>query len=290
MLIDFWAYSCINCLRTLPYIKAWDERYRDQGLVVVGIHVPQFSFEGDTDNVQKALTRFGITYPVVQDNGKLLWSSFGNHYWPAFYLMNREGKVVYTHYGEGEYERTENNIRALLGAKGDWAVVKEPVEGPYIPRSMETYMGTNQGERFDSLPPSSNEEIIYVFPKELHPDGWGLQGKWQRYGDAAVAHEKNASLEIRFHGGKAYAVMGSETGQPISVRVLYNGAPTDKVGKDVKKGAVWVQDYRLYELLDLKSVEEGMLEIQTDDPGLQIYSVSFGTSKPDVPNPQTAPE
>lgn len=284
VLLDFWTYSCINCLRTLPYIKSWYEAYKDKGFVVVGIHAPEFEFEKNTANVEKAIKRFGITYPVVQDNAMEIWNRYGNRYWPAHYLINRDGQVVYTHFGEGNYAVTENNIRALLRETGETATLKEKTEIAALHQTPETYLGTDRGERFESNPKNSNAVENYVYPEKLDPDCWALQGKWERYAERVVARDKGAALQMRFRGRKLFLVMGVEGAEPVRAKILFNGAPLKiGAGKDVtvtgetfQISAALVQEHRLYELLDLGKFQEGTITIQAEQPGLQLYAFTFG--------------
>ncbi|HVY13287.1 MAG TPA: thioredoxin family protein [Alphaproteobacteria bacterium] len=280
VLVDFWTYSCINCLRTLPYIKAWYEHYKDQGFVVLGIHAPEFDFEKNTTNVEKAIKRFKISYPVVQDNDHLLWNRFSNQYWPAHYLIGRDGKVVYTHFGEGDYDTTEHNIRTLLGTRAPVAQMEEPQERAAYQQSQETYLGSARGERYTLIPAGGPN--AYKFPDNLAPDYWSLNGRWKQTAQYVEALQPGSSLRLHFRGGKVFLVLGTAGGKPVRAKILYDGKPVaDKAGKDVKNGVVEITDYRLYELFDRKSrslfgSEEGVIEIQAEQPGLQAYAFTFG--------------
>jgi thiol-disulfide isomerase/thioredoxin len=278
VLVDFWTYSCINCLRTLPFQKAWYERYKDNGFVIVGVHAPEFDFEKKTENVERALKRFGVTYPIVQDNKHLIWKRYANQYWPAHYLINREGQIVYTHFGEGKYDEMEKNIRTLLGVDGPLAKLPPALEKAGFGQTPETYLGIARGERFQS-PPATGTPLSYKFPEKLDAHEWALQGIWQREAELDTAMEAGAALRLKFRGGKVFLVMGTHDSKPARVKILYNGTlATDKAGKDVKAGLLTVKDHRLYELLDLKGAEEGILEIQAIDPGVQVYAFTFGAS------------
>ena len=180
VLIDFWTYSCINCVRTLPYITDWDRKYRDQGLVIVGVHAPEFEFEKKLDNVKAAIAQHGIRYPVALDNNLSTWVNFNNRYWPAHYLIDREGKVVYTHFGEGQYDVTENNIRYLLGLKSGVEPVKAEAPAENLYQTPETYLGYARANSFGGdQPVVHNAEKAYRFPDELAEDEWALSGKWR---------------------------------------------------------------------------------------------------------------
>jgi thiol-disulfide isomerase/thioredoxin len=276
VLVDFWTYTCINCLRTLPYLRAWHERYKDQGFVLLGVHSPEFEFEKNPANVEKAVKRFKISWPVVQDNDMTIWRRFNNRYWPAHYLISREGQVVYTHFGEGNYDRTETNIRTLLAAEGPMAEVKEDAGGPGQRQTPELYLGSTRGA---SLIPEGDN--IYKFPANLPADQWALNGKWDRSNESVEAMESGAALRLHFYGAKVFLVMGSKDKKPVRVKILHNGQPlAEHAGKDVKDGVVEVSEQRLYELFERKngvfSGGEGVIEIQAEQPGLQAYAFTFG--------------
>ena len=264
VLVDFWTYSCINCLRTLPYIKSWYEQYKDKGFVIIGVHAPEFDFEKSKANVEKAIRRFEITYLVVQDNDHILWNRFQNQYWPAHYLINKQGQVVYTHFGEGNYDVTEKTIRALLDEKGDMAKSPHKPDGYTSNQTHETYLGTARQARLEPNEP-------------LPVDHWFLSTGWKRdteYSESLVA---GASLKIHFRGGKVFLVLGTADGQPTKAKILYNGKPAiDVGGKDVTNGIVEITDHRLYELIDLKKNGQGQLEIQSTVAGLRAFAFTFG--------------
>lgn len=265
VLVDFWTYSCINCLRTLPYIKGWYNEYHDKGLVIIGIHTPEFDFEKDFSNVKAAVARYGILYPVALDNQFKTWVNFENHYWPAHYLINKNGDVVYTHFGEGSYDVTENNIRYLLGID-ELAKLKTSNELPAYTQTPETYLGY---ERADSnLSPALVEDQLfnYSFPATLPLNGWGLRGMWQVNADSIAAIGANAALRIHFNARKVFMVMGNNSGKPIAVKVLLNN-------KEIK--TIIVSQYSLYELVAQEHFKSGQLEIITQ-PGVVIYTLTFG--------------
>ena len=264
VLVDFWTYSCINCLRTLPYITSWHERYKDKGFVVLGVHAPEFDFEKNKANVERAVKRFNIFYPVVQDNDHLLWNRFQNKYWPAHYLISREGQIVYTHFGEGKYDVTENNIRALLGETGEKAKLTSATGGYSFNQTPETYLGTVRAERMQTT-------------DNLAADQWALSGDWKRTTEYSEAASVGALLKMHMRGGKLFLVLGSASGKPIHARILFDGKPvTDFAGKDVKNGEVEITEHRLYDLIDLKKNGEGLFEIQAKEPGLRAYAFTFG--------------
>jgi cytochrome c biogenesis protein CcdA/thiol-disulfide isomerase/thioredoxin len=278
VLVDFWTYSCINCIRTLPYITDWDRKYRDMGLVIVGVHSPEFEFEKNTNNVKDAIAQHGIRYPVAQDNRLSTWLNFRNRYWPAHYLIDRQGRVVYTHFGEGEYEVTENNIRYLLGLKEKGETIK--VEGPTFAfgQTPETYLGYGRADSF-----GGRETVVhdaqgsYRFPAFLHEHQWALNGKWSVQRERIIGGEKGAGLRLAFKARKVFLVLGTATGKPVHVLLKLNGeAAGINAGKDAPAGVVTIERNTLYELIDQKTPKSGLLEIETDAPGLEAYAFTFG--------------
>ena len=280
VLIDFWTYSCINCVRTLPYVTAWERRYRNDGLVVIGIHTPEFPFEKKPENVQAAIEKHGIEYTVGMDNDWQTWRSFDNHYWPAHYLIDKQGRVVYTHFGEGGYARMENNIRYLLG-------IHDAVPGAEIGynssaaagQSPETYLGYHRAANF--LPSGSivpDEEIAYQAAAVLPLHHWSLNGDWIVEQQSATALESGASLQYHFRSGRVFLVMGTLDGNPIDARILFNGKPASAgaAGKDVKDSMVTVTNETLYEVIALPHVQDATVTIEADRAGLQVYAFTFG--------------
>jgi cytochrome c biogenesis protein CcdA/thiol-disulfide isomerase/thioredoxin len=278
VLIDFWTYSCINCIRTLPYLKSWYEKYHDKGLVIIGVHSPEFAFEKDTGNVRAAVKRFGIRYPVMQDNNLDTWVNFKNRYWPAHYLIDKKGNVVYTHFGEGAYDVTEHNIRYLLGM-GANGVTEMSGEVPYaIGQTPETYLGYARTENFANADDKRRDKIAdYSFPYFLGINQWGLQGPWRVEKEKIVAAGADARLRMNFTARKVYLVLGTATGKPIDLTVTLNGAPVGaKAGKDAPDGVVMVDGNRLYELIDQKELRNSLLEIRAHGLGLEAYAFTFG--------------
>lgn len=268
VLIDFWTYSCINCIRTLPYITEWDRKYRDNGLVIIGVHAPEFEFEKKRGNVESAIAAHGIKYPVMQDNNFTTWDRFANRYWPAHYLIDREGNVVYTHFGEGAYDVTENNIRYLLGLKG--AVAGEaPAETDARPaRTHETYLGYfRSGESFSGGGTVRDSDSVYSFPADLAADRWALDGKWNVQSEKIVAMQAGAALRFNFTAQKVFLVLGTATGAPVRLDISLDG-------KAVK--TITVDSHTLYTLVDKEDAGRGLLEIRTDSPGLEAYAFTFG--------------
>lgn len=279
VLVDFWTYSCINCVRTLPYITAWDRKYRDQGLVIVGVHAPEFEFEKKTSNVQAAISEHGIAYPVAQDNRLDTWSNFNNRYWPAHYLIDREGRVVYTHFGEGQYDVTENNIRYLLGL-GEKVEQATETDVPFSDmQTAETYLGYARGRNFESPEDvAADASHRYNFPAKLQDDHWALAGDWRIGAERSVSASAGARLRLDFNARKVFLVMGTASGEAIDVDVRLNGKPVGKAaGKDAPAGRSTVRHNTLYELVDQGSVAHGVLDVEARQPGLEIYAFTFGS-------------
>lgn len=276
VLVDFWTYSCINCVRTLPYITAWDKKYRDQGLVIVGVHAPEFEFEKNLANVQAAIAQHGIHYPVALDNNLDTWSNFANRYWPAHYLIDRNGRVVYTHFGEGGYDVTENNIRYLLGLKG--AAAPMMAHNAFSPeQTPETYLGYARAESFAGRA-THDEAHAYRFPAALAQDQWALSGGWKIEAEKIVATGSAATLRLNFKARKVFLVLGTVDGRPLTARVTLNGQPlAGNAGADAPQGVVNVARNTLYELVDQKTLRNGLLEIQAQQPGLEAYAFTFGS-------------
>ena len=265
VLIDFWTYSCINCIRTLPYLRSWYDQYHNKGFEIIGIHTPEFEFEKKLDNVQNAVKKFGIHYPVALDNGFVTWQNFNNHYWPAHYLINKEGDIVYIHFGEGEYDVTENNIRYLLGLKGSAAEKKEEKSLSSI--TPETYLGYARSETFSNLQtPIKNKSQTYQYPDSLPLDGWALQGNWIIYADKIVAASSDASIKLHFRAKHVYAVMGAPI-HPVPLNIRLNGKAS---------GEINVLHQQLYTVVELKQSHEGTVELIAQHPNLELYTFTFG--------------
>lgn len=268
VLIDFWTYSCINCLRTLPYIKSWYQKYHDKGLVIIGIHAPEFEFEKNLSNVQHAVTQLGITYPVALDNDFLTWRSFNNSYWPAHYLIDKQGDVVYTHFGEGEYDVTENNIRYLLGLNksGNKQIISQAILSAQ--QTPETYLGYARAANF-----ASSERVIkdstanYTIPKSLLKNQWALDGSWAIMPDKIISTSPNANITIHVYAQHVYMVAGNDSNKPVIVTVMLNG-------KEIRK--INIDRFKLYDVIDLGALKEGIVKISTPSSGLELYTFTFG--------------
>lgn len=277
VLVDFWTYSCINCIRTLPHITEWDRKYRDKGLTIVGVHAPEFEFEKNKANVEAALKQYGIAYPVALDNRLDTWMNFRNQYWPAHYLIDKEGRVVYTHFGEGDYAETENNIRYLLGL-GKAEAASPEAQTTSNGQTPETYLGFSRAERFDSPEAMTrNAEATYSTPMDLPVHHWALKGKWKVEGERIVAAEKGASILLQFHARKLFLVLGAPEGQSVQAAItLNNTGPRDESGADAPQGTVTVDRQKLYHLIEQKTVKNGTVTITADALGLEAYAFTFG--------------
>ena len=266
VLVDFWTYSCINCVRTLPYITELDKKYRDKGLVIIGVHSPEFEFEKNTDNVKAALLAHNIKYPVALDNKLDTWTNFHNLYWPAHYLINQEGKVVYTHFGEGEYDITENNIRVLLGL--DKTLESSPITQTNSEQTPETYLGRLRTNNFSSHEPLTIDIIQnYNAPPDLPIHHWALSGKWQAHEENIVSAEAGAKLLFHFNSKKVFLVLGTTDNKNINLTIKLNG----KASYNIE-----VSGHKLYELISQPNAKEGLLEITAEKSGLEAYAFTFG--------------
>jgi cytochrome c biogenesis protein CcdA/thiol-disulfide isomerase/thioredoxin len=277
VLIDFWTYSCINCIRTLPYLRDWYQKYQANGLVVVGVHAPEFEFEKDKTNVINAIARYGIKYPVAQDNNLDTWTNYNNRYWPAHYLIDKNGNVVYTSFGEGDYDVTENNIRVLLGlGRGN---TNNGVDlGLNMGQTPETYLGYARAENFGGVQEAATDAIkVYSLPGAIPADHWALSGKWLIEGQRIISKEMHARLVLNFTARHVYLVLGNPSGRSIKLNLKLNGKPVGNVaGKDAPNGVITVSGHRLYELINQGEVKNGLLEIDVSESGLEAYAFTFG--------------
>jgi cytochrome c biogenesis protein CcdA/thiol-disulfide isomerase/thioredoxin len=277
VLVDFWTYSCINCLRTLPYLTAWDKAYRKDGLTIVGVHSPEFPFEKDAGNVEEAIERNGIHYPVAQDNDLATWGAYGNQYWPAEYFIDAQGRVRYAHFGEGEYGKKERVIRQLLAEAGSEVPGKATRVNAIAPSATvttpETYLGAARAERFTNpmLSPGSHD---FSAPASLPANEFAYHGRWRVSLDSATA--EGGSLDLNFGARRVYLVLGSP-GQSRTMRVLLDGKPISsaEAGSDVHGGTVTIAAQRLYNLVNLPRVEHHVLTLEPE-AGVMAYAFTFG--------------
>jgi cytochrome c biogenesis protein CcdA/thiol-disulfide isomerase/thioredoxin len=278
VLIDFWTYTCINCLRTLPYLEAWDARYRKDGLVIVGVHSPEFPFERDAGNVAGAIKREGIRYPVVQDNQLATWDAWGNQYWPAEYLVDAQGQVRHVHFGEGEYDQSEMAIRSLLeeaGHRNPGAMASPAgVVHPTALATPETYIGLARAQRFDPQPQSGTR--TYVAPRKLATSHFALSGTWHESAEDATAGI-GAAIHASIVGKDCYLVLSPPKGATGEVTVELDGKPIapDRSGADVHGGTVRVDRQRLYHLVSAPRVEHHALTLRFSS-GVSGYAFTFG--------------
>ena len=294
VLVDFWTYSCINCLRTLPYLKAWNDKYARAGLVIVGVHAPEFDFEKDTGNVKKAIARFGVTWPVVQDNDLRIWNAFDNQYWPAHYLIDAQGRIRDSHFGEGDYDGTERAIRQLLaeahpGTSFGGIVVApgraEMAASSGAVGSPETYIGYSRAEGSVSVPAIAPNRVCDYGPlphggADLERNQWALIGPWTVAPQMAFAGRAGGQIVFRFHARDLHLVLGpSSSGRPIRFHVTLDGhAPGEDQGVDVDAtGAGAIDQHRLYNLIRLRNPgADHTFAIRFDDLGAQAFSFTFG--------------
>ena len=284
VLVNFWTLTCINWLRQEPYVRAWSQAYRDDGLVVIGAHTPEFSFEHEIDGVRRATKQRDIDYPVAIDNEYAIWGAFNNNYWPALYFVDREGIIRDMHFGEGRYEQSEREIQRLLGVERELV----PVEGIGVEaeadwdqlRTPETYVGYARGERLASPgSPTFDERHAYELPERLSVNQWALEGEWTIGPEKVLLGQAGGSIDFRFHSRDAHAVLSHGAGEPIPFRVLIDGkAPGRSHGVDVDEdGHGLLEDGRLYQLVrEQDTVRERSLEITFLEPGAEAYSFTFG--------------
>lgn len=291
VLVDFWDYSCINCIRATPYIRAWAEKYKDSGFVVIGVHTPEFDFEKLMPNVQKAVQKFAITYPVALDSNYKIWNAFHNQYWPAEYYIDAKGKVRYEHFGEGDYDQSEKWIQKLL---------KEANANPMPPsaanvqgqgveaaadmrdiRSPETYIGYARAANFSS-PGGFKRDAgkTYAEPKNLSLNDWGLAGDWTVHEQVAILNSAGGKIVFRFHARDLHLVLGpGADGKPARFRVTVDGqAPGENHGVDTDaQGNGVVTAFRLYQMVRQKgAIKDHIFTIEFEKPGVQAYSFTFG--------------
>ncbi len=280
VLVDFWTYTCINCIRTLPYLKSWHAKYKDKGLVIVGVHTPEFEFEKNINNVKKAIKDFGIEYAVMQDNNYATWNAYANRYWPAKYLVDKTSKIRYTHFGEGDYDETEKAIQKLLSEGA--SVVNDQISNPkysIASRTPELYLGFRRIEALASPERiSNNKNSEYSIPKNIPSNTFAYGGLWN-VGDERAMPKKESTLILNFDAGSVYLVMRPKenglTGQ-IQVSLDDKVISTDFAGEDVINGMVNVDNDRLYKLIKLPTPGRHLLKLEFLDSNLELYAFTFG--------------
>jgi thiol-disulfide isomerase/thioredoxin len=284
VLVDFWTLTCINWLRTEPYIRAWSQVYRNDGLILIGVHTPEFSFEHELDRVRQATKYMAIDYPVAADNDYAIWSAFDNNYWPALYFIDAEGIIRDHHFGEGRYEQSERVIQQLLGierelvgveglgveAEADWDNLRTP----------ETYLGYERSDDFASpIGAALEERVAYELPERLRFNHWALSGEWTIGREKVMLDQAGGSIAYRFHARDAHLVLSPGAREPIPFRVLLDGeAPGPSRGVDVDEdGNGLLREGRLYQLVrEHDAVRERTLEITFHEPGAEAYAFTFG--------------
>jgi thiol-disulfide isomerase/thioredoxin len=291
VLIDFWTYTCINWLRTLPYVRAWAEKYRDQGLVVIGVHAPEFAFEKDLNNVRRAVKDMKIGYSIGVDNDHVIWRAFKNQYWPALYFIDAEGRVRHHYFGEGAYEQSEMIIQELLAETGIGRIDREPVSvdargieaaadwGSL--KSPENYVGYERTQNFASPGGAVlDQPRVYALPARLRLNDWALSGDWTVKNQAAVLNKPNGGIVYRFHARDLHLVMGPMApGTSVRFRVLIDGGPPGPDhGIDVdEQGNGTVTEQRLYQLIrQPRPIVDRLFEIEFLGPGVEAFAFTFG--------------
>ena len=285
VLVDFWTYTCINWLRTLSYIRAWAEKYEEHGLVVIGVHTPEFPFEEDVDNVREAVKEMAVEYPVALDSDYGIWRAFDNHYWPAAYVADAEGRIRHHRFGEGGYDELERIIQRLLGVEGDLVSVSphgfEAQADWANLGSPETYLGYEQAQNFASPAGASpGERHSYVAPDRLKLNHWALAGDWTLEKRASVLNQADGRISFRFHARDVHLVMGPpERGTSVPFRVLLDGdTPGSAHGVDIDEdGHGAVAQQRLHQLIRQQGpIDDRTLEISFLAPGVEAYVFTFG--------------
>lgn len=288
VIIDFWTYSCINCIRTLPYISTWHKTYKDEGLVIIGVHTPEFPFEKDLNNVKKAIKDYGIEYPVVQDNEFKTWLAYDNHYWPAKYIIDKNGFIRYTHFGEGQYEETEKVIRQLLAeGKASSTMPEEKsssVQADNVDfrkiETRETYIGYEREEAQGNKEAIiADKEQTFKEPAQIETDMFYLVGKWIVGPDSAKLSVKSGKIIINYKASQANLVMNGN-GKTMKAKVLLDGkliAPGIRGADVAADGTVTIKDAKLYSLVDTKDqYERHTLTLEFSDSGVEAFAFTFG--------------
>jgi thiol-disulfide isomerase/thioredoxin len=291
VLVDFWTYTCINWLRTLPYVRAWAEKYKNQGLVVIGVHSPEFGFEKNVENVRRAVKEMGVDYPVAIDSDHLIWNAFQNEYWPALYFIDALGKIRHHQFGEGEYEQSERTIQELLTESGNKGLSRDLVSvearGAEIAadwkdlKSAENYVGAERTESFSSPGGAAlNKPRTYTVPARLSLNEWALAGDWTVQKRSIVLNQADGRISYSFHARDLHLVMGPATrGNSVRFRVLIDGKmPAAAHGGDLdEQGNGRVSEQRMYQLIrQPMPITDRLFEIEFLDPGVEAFSFTFG--------------
>ncbi len=285
VLVDFWTYSCINCQRTIPHLDAWYEKYKNQGLVIIGVHTPEFGFEQDYENVAAAVKKFDIKYPVVLDNDYSTWTSYKNRYWPRKYLVDIDGFIVYDHIGEGGYEETERKIRETLEERKQILDLRQEIpEGLSETETIatdagspEVYFGANRNELFGNGPAGKVVTATFLLPEKKELNTLYLDGIWSVTSEFAENSSAESKIVFRYQAKNVYFVAGSE--MPVSLRVFLDGKPirSADAGSDAaENSSITVSDHRLYHVVGTQIPGEHTLELRVQEPGLKAFTFTFG--------------
>jgi thiol-disulfide isomerase/thioredoxin len=276
VIIDFWTYSCINCQRTLPYLRDWNEKYKDKGLVIIGVHAPEFEFEKNEKNVAQAIKDFNLTYPIVQDNDFATWRAYNNRYWPAKYFIDKEGYVRYSHFGEGAYDESEKVIQELLKEAGATDISSEINNPTYQiqARTPETYLGYGRIDRFASSETIKKDALsTYSAPESLGSNQMAYTGNWNIMEEYANP-QKGAKLYLNFDAQEVFLVMRTK-GSPAKVKV-YVDDKLQNFGEDNIGGTVTVDKDTLYKLIKLPTPGKHNLRLEFEDSNAELYAFTFG--------------
>lgn len=280
VLVDFWTYTCINCIRTLPYVTGWYEKYKDDGFVVVGVHTPEFEFEKNTQNVENAIAQYNIKYPVAQDNDYKTWDAYNNRYWPAKYLIDAGGNIRYVHFGEGNYEETEKAIQELLrqaNQKVEEGTLEIEDQTPIGTQTPELYLGSLKAQNFYPSKTLTNGVKNYTLSEDLPANYFSLGGTWE-VEDEGIVSSTESVLELKFFASKVFLVMHPPKGQTGKVKVYLDGklVNTLDAGESVVNGQVTVDMPFLYHLIDLDKKGEHLLRLEFETSGTENYAFTFG--------------
>src|SRR4051794_5148750 len=284
IVVNFWTLTCINWLRQEPYVRAWSQAYRDDGLIVIGVHTPEFAFEHDIDGVRRATRERAIDYPIAVDNDYAIWNAFANHCWPALYFADRDGIIRDQHFGEGRYEQSERVIQELLGVEPQLVPVEglgveAPADWEHL-RTPETYLGYWRSGQFASPQgPAMDDSRAYALPERLRLNHWALAGEWTIGAENVALEQAGGTIAFRFHARDAHLVLSLTTREPIPFRVLLDGEPPGpSSGVDVDEdGHGVLREDRMYQLVRQRdAVRDRTLEITFLEPGAEVYAFTFG--------------
>lgn len=267
VLVDFWTYTCINCIRTLPYVERWHSTYKDKGFTVIGVHTPEFEFEKNLQNVQKAVKQYKLTYPIMQDNNFDTWNNYSNRYWPAHYLIDKNGVIRYTHFGEGNYEETEMAIQELLKENGqEVTITPQPQMYTIQTKTPETYLGYARMERYASNERVKKDEpFAYSLPKKIPQNTFGYEGSWKVGKDSALSYPES-KLVINYSSKDVFLVMKSIDTQARKVTIKTSKSTTNLI----------IDDDKLYELVKNETLKNETLTVLFDEGGVEVFAFTFG--------------